>query len=117
MDEPHDCLCPKFCRAVDILGRRWTCLILSILLEGPRRFSELEHGVPGIGGRMLSERLKALEAYGIVERRVQAGSPNRIEYNLTAKGHGLKPAIREIEAWADLWEPSAVGATLAIAVS
>jgi DNA-binding HxlR family transcriptional regulator len=111
-DHPHDCLCPKFCRAVDILGRRWTCLILSILLEGPRRFSELEHAVPGIGGRMLSERLKALEAAGIVERRVQTGLQTRIAYQLTDKGHGLKPAIREIEAWANRWEPLPLGGTV-----
>ena len=106
MDQPNESLCPRFCRAVDILGRRWTCLILSILLEGPHRFSELEHAVPGIGGRMLSERLKVLEAHGIVERRVHAGGTARIEYSLTAKGFGLRPAIREIEVWADRWEPA-----------
>jgi len=107
MDQPHDSLRPCFCRAVDILGRRWTCLILSILLEGPRRFSELEHAVPGIGGRMLSERLKALEAHGIIARSVSSAVPARIEYSLTDKGNGLRPAIREIECWATEWEPSA----------
>ena len=105
MDLPNEELCPRFCRAVDILGRRWTCLILSILLEGPHRFSELEHAISGIGGRMLSERLKVLEAHGIVERHVSDGSPTRIEYALTAKGLELRPAIREIEVWADRWEP------------
>ncbi|HEV3309095.1 MAG TPA: helix-turn-helix domain-containing protein [Chloroflexota bacterium] len=115
MDQPGDALCPKFCRAVDILGRRWTCLILSILLEGPHRFSELEHAVNGIGGRMLSERLKVLEAHGIVERQAHAGAPARVEYRLTAKGQSLRPAIREIEVWADRWEPSLVVVDLATA--
>lgn len=105
MDHRRECLCPTFCRAIDILGRRWTCLIVSLLLESPRRFSELEHGVPGIGGRMLSERLKALEAQGIVERQIHDQSSSKIEYCLTAKGHGLESALREIEVWADKWEP------------
>lgn len=116
MDASQDPLCPKFCRAVDILGRRWTCLILSILFDGPRRFCEIEHAVPGIGGRMLSERLKVLERHCIIERRVFSESPARVEYSLTAKGHGLRPAIQAIETWADRWElgqPSSAGLLMA----
>lgn len=104
MDEPSDCLCPRYCRAIEILGKRWTCLILSALMGGPRRFSEIEHAVPGIGGRMLSERLKDLEVHGVIERHPQPIAPARTVYRLTAKGHELRPVIREIQAWADRWE-------------
>lgn len=80
-------------------------MILSILLDGPCRFCELEHSVPGIGGRMLSERLKTLERHGIVERHAAGGPRTRVDYRLTPKGYGLEPAIHAIAAWADRWAP------------
>jgi DNA-binding HxlR family transcriptional regulator len=104
MGEETDCLCPRYCRAIDILGKRWTCLILRVLLLGPRRFTEIEHAIPGIGGRMLSERLKDLEAHGIVVRQVYPETPVRIEYCLTEKGYALHRVILEIQAWADRWD-------------
>jgi len=104
MYQEDDALCPKYCRAVDVLGKRWTCLIVSILLQGPRRFTELEHSIPGIGGRMLTERLKDLETNGIVERQVGPSPSARLEYALTSKGDGLRRVIQEIELWADQWD-------------
>ena len=104
MHQESECLCPKYCRAIDVLGKRWTCLILSILLQGPRRFSELEHSIPGIGGRMLTERLKDLELHGIVERLACQTPSGRIEYALTAKGSALRRVVSEIQVWADEWE-------------
>ncbi|MBI3966690.1 MAG: helix-turn-helix transcriptional regulator [Chloroflexi bacterium] len=97
-------LCPKYQRAIDIIGKRWTGLILRALLPGPRRFGELTETVEGLSGRMLSERLKELELAGIVERRVYPETPVRIEYALTSKGLGLQRAIEEIQHWAEEWD-------------
>jgi DNA-binding HxlR family transcriptional regulator len=97
-------LCPRYQRAIDIIGKRWTGLILRVLLGGPRRFGEIEYVVGGLSARMLSERLKELEACGIVERRVYPQTPVRIEYQLTEKGLGLQQALDELQRWADRWE-------------
>jgi DNA-binding HxlR family transcriptional regulator len=97
-------LCPRYQRAIDIIGKRWTGLILRVLLAGPRRFGEIEDVVGGLSARMLSERLKELEACGIVERRVYPEAPVRIEYALTEKGRGLQRALDELQRWADRWE-------------
>ncbi|HZS01549.1 MAG TPA: helix-turn-helix domain-containing protein [Chloroflexota bacterium] len=99
-----DELCPRYQRAIDIIGKRWTCLILRVLLAGPRRFGQIEDVVGGLSARMLSERLKELEACGIVERRVYPQTPVRIEYALTEKGRGLQRALDELQRWADAWD-------------
>jgi DNA-binding HxlR family transcriptional regulator len=112
MYQEDDCLCPRYCRAIDVLAKRWTCLIVSILLQGPRRFSELEHSIPGIGGRMLTERLKDLESHGIVERQVGPPATARVEYALTSKGDALRRVIHEIELWADQWDSTATEAAV-----
>ncbi len=85
---------------MSLLGKRWTGLILRALLSGETRFSAICSYVPGLSDRLLSERLKELEAEGMVERRVIDGSPVRTEYSLTRKGAALKPAVRTIQAWA-----------------
>jgi DNA-binding HxlR family transcriptional regulator len=103
-DKCGDELCPRYQRAIDIIGKRWTCLILRVLLAGPRRFGQIEDVVGGLSARMLSERLKELEACGIVERRVYPQTPVRIEYSLTDKGLGLQRALDELQRWADHWE-------------
>ncbi|HZU05377.1 MAG TPA: helix-turn-helix domain-containing protein [Chloroflexota bacterium] len=100
-------LCPRYQRAIDIIGKRWTGLILRVLLDGPRRFCQIEAVVDGLSARMLSERLKELEACGIVERRVYPETPVRIEYALTEKGRGLQRALDELQRWADRWECAA----------
>jgi DNA-binding HxlR family transcriptional regulator len=102
-ETPNDELCPRYQRAIDIVGKRWTCLILRVLLAGPRRFGQIEDVVGGLSARMLSERLKELEACGIVERRVYPQTPVRIEYCLTEKGRGLQRALDELQRWADAW--------------
>jgi DNA-binding HxlR family transcriptional regulator len=98
-----DEICPRYQWAIDIIGKRWTCLILRVLLAGPRRFGQIEDVVGGLSARMLSERLKELEACGIVERRVYPQTPVRIEYTLTEKGRGLQRALDELQRWADAW--------------
>jgi DNA-binding HxlR family transcriptional regulator len=95
-------LCPRFEKAMDILGKRWTVLILSQLLIGSRRFSEIETALP-ISGRLLSERLKELEEEGLVTRNVYPEVPIRVEYALTTKGSELSPIIKGIEGWASNW--------------
>ncbi|SET52144.1 transcriptional regulator, HxlR family [Oceanobacillus limi] len=95
-------LCPRFEKAMEIVSKRWVGLILSELLNGKKRFSEMETDLP-ISGRLLSDRLKMLEKEGIVERNIYSEFPVRIEYSLTEKGEGLKPVINEIQNWSDVW--------------
>ncbi|MDQ6823237.1 MAG: helix-turn-helix transcriptional regulator [Candidatus Eremiobacteraeota bacterium] len=96
-------LCPRFHRAAELLGRRWTGAILRTLLAGPQRFNELLAAIPGISDRLLTERLRELESEDIVRREVQAGSPVRVSYRLTERGSELGPVMREIGAWAERW--------------
>src|SRR5204862_2548057 len=95
--------CRLYHRAVELVGKRWTGAILLVLLDGPLRFSEIRQLVPDLSDRLLSERLKELEAEDIVERRVLEGSPVRVEYGLTSKGQALEPAVRALKSWANAW--------------
>ena len=92
--------CVYYHRAVELIGKRWSGAILAVLMDGPLHFSEIRRAVPEISDRLLSERLKELEAEGLVERRVIDGSPVRTEYSLTDKGQALKPALRTLQSWA-----------------
>lgn len=94
-------LCPKFQVAMDILAKPWNGLIIATLEEGPLRFSELAERLESIGDRMLSARLKELEARGLVSRRVHAGPPVRVDYTLTETGHGFKQVAAAIATWGD----------------
>jgi DNA-binding HxlR family transcriptional regulator len=93
-------VCPRFHAAVELIGRRWTGSILFTLIDGPHFFRELLAAVPGISDRLLSQRLRELEAEGIVERTVHDGAPARVSYRLTAAGRELEPALRELYRWA-----------------
>jgi DNA-binding HxlR family transcriptional regulator len=95
--------CPVFHRAVELIGRRWTGAIVRALLLGARRFGELTESIPELSDRMLSERLKELEAEGIVERTVIPATPVRVEYHLTEKGRALAPVLDAVSAWAGEW--------------
>jgi DNA-binding HxlR family transcriptional regulator len=88
---------------VELVGRRWTGAILRVLMDGPLRFSEIAQSVPELSDRLLSERMKELERRGIVERTVIPGPPLRVEYELSAMGHELEPALTELERWANRW--------------
>jgi DNA-binding HxlR family transcriptional regulator len=96
-------VCPYYHQAVELLGKRWTGAIVDALLSGPRRFSSIAQAIPQISDRLLSMRLRELEAEGIVERDVLDGSPVRVEYGLTSKGAALEPAIGALRAWARDW--------------
>ncbi len=95
--------CPLYARALDVLGRRWTGLILRVLLTGPHRFNAILSAVPGLSDPLLTQRLRELEAEGLVVRRVLPGSPVRVEYELTEAGRALEHVVREISAWASQW--------------
>ena len=86
MNEVHDGVTCAVAATSDLIGSKWTALIVHDLSEGPRRFTELEHACPGISPRTLSERLHMLERQGIVERHSYPESPPRVEYELTDKG-------------------------------
>ena len=101
MDFEH--MCPLYEKAVEILGKRWTGLILRALMDSPRRFTQIRAYVEGLSDRLLSERLQELEAEGIVERRVHTGRPVQVEYALTKKGAALRPVLDAIQSWADRW--------------
>jgi DNA-binding HxlR family transcriptional regulator len=96
-------VCPHFHAAVELVGRRWAGAILWCLCERPHYFAELAEAIPGVSDRLLSQRLRELEAEGLVERSVHAGAPARVSYALSEKGGELEPAIRELHRWAGRW--------------
>ncbi len=95
--------CSLYHRAIELVGKRWTGAILLVLMDGPLRFSEVKQLVPDLSDRLLSERMKELEAEGIVKRRVIGDTPVRVEYELTGKGRALEPAVRALRSWARDW--------------
>jgi DNA-binding HxlR family transcriptional regulator len=96
-------LCPRFHQAVELIGRRWTGAVVQTLMSGPRRFNELLAAIPGISDRLLTERLRELEAANVVKREVRPESPVRVVYQLTERGFELRPALEEIGKWAERW--------------
>jgi len=100
--------CSLYHHAVELIGRRWTGAILLVLVEaGPLRFSEIRVLVPDVSDRLLSERLKELEAEEIVLRSVYDETPVRVEYELTAKGKALQPALKALKQWSHDYCPDA----------
>ena len=102
--------CPYYHEAVELIGKRWTGAILSVLLgaappesRAGLRFSEIAQAVPELSDRLLSERMKELEHEGIVARRVIDETPVRVEYALTDKGRALQPAVHALKDWAREW--------------
>lgn len=87
--------------AMEIIGNKWTALILRDLVSGPKRFSTLEKSVVGINPRTLSQRLDDLEAHAIISKASYAEVPPRIEYTLTEKGEDLVPVLKQMAAWGD----------------
>ncbi len=95
--------CPLYHEAVELVGRRWTGAILRVLMDGPLRFSEVAQAIPELSDRLLSERMKELEARGMVQRTVIPGPPLRVQYELSKMGSELEPALIEIQSWARRW--------------
>src|SRR4051812_34477345 len=97
--------CPHFHEAVELVGRRWSGAILEVMrtADRPLRFSEIAAAIPDLSDRLLSERVKELEARGVIAREVPPGPPVRVTYSLTAMGHALEPALSELKSWAQAW--------------
>jgi DNA-binding HxlR family transcriptional regulator len=89
--------------AADIVGAKWTALLIYDLAGGPRRFRDLEHSCAGISSRTLAERLRALEREGVVRRHSYPESPPRVEYELTEKGRALLPIVDAMTAFGRSW--------------
>ena len=98
----HDEECAVACTA-DIIGSKWTAVIVHDLSEGPRRFSELERSCRGISPRTLSERLRLLEREGLVARQSDDPAARRTSYELTDKGEALLPIIEEMRKFGHVW--------------
>lgn len=102
-------MCPRFEAAFCILGKRWNGLLIQVLLSGPKRFKDISALIPTMSDKMLSERMKDMEAAGIVVRNVYPETPVRIEYTLTDKGLALQPVMEAIGQWAEQWVNESIG--------
>lgn len=91
--------CPV-ARTLDLIGERWTLLLLrDLLLHGPRRFLDFQTSLPGVAPNILSARLKTMEDNGLVRRELYSERPPRLEYVLTDKGKSLGPVVRAMREW------------------
>jgi DNA-binding HxlR family transcriptional regulator len=87
-------------RALDVIGERWSILILrDLLLQGPRRFQDFQESLRGVAPNTLSSRLKDMEARGVIGRRPYSDHPPRLEYYLTDKGKSLGPVLKALRDW------------------
>jgi DNA-binding HxlR family transcriptional regulator len=99
----RDEFCPEFHQAIELVGRRWTGVIVRSMLGGASRFCDIAVAVPNMSDRMLAKRLKELEAHTIITRTVTGDTPVRVDYALTPKGRALEDAMDELRKWADRW--------------
>jgi len=91
--------CPV-ARTLDLIGERWTILLLRDLLrQGPRRFQDFQTSLPGVAPNILSARLKSLEDNELVHRQLYSDRPPRLQYVLTEKGKSLGPLVRAMRDW------------------
>ncbi|MFC5528529.1 winged helix-turn-helix transcriptional regulator [Cohnella yongneupensis] len=96
-------MCPKYESAAELLGKKWTGLIIRVLLGGPKRFKDIKEQIPDMSDKMLTDRMKELESLGILTRTVYPDMPVRIEYELTEKGRNLEEVILSIQSWGENW--------------
>lgn len=99
-----DRVCPHFHDAVELIGKRWAGAIVWTLTGGPCYFAQISQAVPGLSDRLLSQRLRELEAAGLVARSVHPGTPPRVSYRLTDKGRELEAPLRDLGSWAKRWQ-------------
>jgi len=104
-DEKLSPFCTRFASLMDLLGRRWAGVILRVLLGGPHRFNEIIAAIPDLSDPLLTQRLRDMEARGLLVRRVSTASPVRVEYELTDSGRDLEKAMRALAEWAEKWLP------------
>ena len=106
MEKELSTFCPAYHHAVELIGRRWTGAILRALLADVKRFNDLATAIPGLSDRMLAERLRELEAEGVVTRTVTPCTPVRIDYRLTEKGQALESVVQAVAGWVEAWPES-----------
>lgn len=94
-----DCQCRAFQTAIEVLGRPWNAFLLTMLQEGPLRFSEIAARPNGPGDKILSARLKELEGRGLVRRTVDPGPPVKVTYELTRQGRAFDEVAAAMVAW------------------
>ena len=99
MGQPRN-VCPRYQSAAELIGRRWSAAVIRVALDGPARFSDFRDAVDGLSARLLAQRLRELEAAGIISRQPPGG---RSLYELTDKGRALATIVVEIEQWATEW--------------
>src|ERR1700733_10933663 len=95
-----DCDC-SIIGSINIISGKWKPVIIWMLLSGPRRFGELHKGIQGIALKVLSRHLKELEADGIINRKVFAEVPPKVEYSLTEKGESLTAIMKALANWSN----------------
>jgi DNA-binding HxlR family transcriptional regulator len=109
-------VCALYHQAIELIGKRWTGAIISLLFRGPLRFHVLVSAVPGMSERLCADRLRELEEAGLVTRRVLPGPPVGVEYTLTEAGRDLNESLGAVGRWAHRWlgpaaaQPSIVAA-------
>ncbi|MEV4238106.1 MULTISPECIES: helix-turn-helix domain-containing protein [unclassified Nocardia] len=86
---------------LDRISDKWVSLILNALTDGPLRYAEINRVISGVSPKMLTQTLRTLERDGLLERRITAEVPVRVDYELTALGHSLQPVMRAIKTWAE----------------
>ena len=91
----------RLTRAFALLGKRWSGIILGLLLQGPAHFAVLARAIPGISERMLSDRLAELARAGLIDRRVLDGPPLGVVYELTESGRAMGPGLFKLGEWAE----------------
>jgi DNA-binding HxlR family transcriptional regulator len=101
-DHQRDTICPV-ARTAEIIGGKWTLLIIRDLVSGVKRFHQLERSLQGISPKTLSERLRTLEEDGIIMRQTFAEVPPRVEYSLTEKGQALAAVIESMRTFGKRW--------------
>lgn len=90
-------------RTVNVIGGKWTLLILRDLFDGTKRFGELRASLTGISPKTLTEKLRILERDGIIERKIYPEVPPRVEYSLTKRGQTLETIIEAMREWGTQW--------------
>ena len=97
-------VCGRYSAAADLLGKRWSVSVVAVIVEHRQvRFNQLRAAVPGITSKLLSERLRVMEAAGLVERHVIDSVPVLVEYRVTEKGAALAEFVAALQRWADAW--------------
>lgn len=99
----EEAYCARFHYAIELIGRRWTGAILLALRCDRSRYSDIRDAVPGLSDHLLCDRLRQLEAAGLIQREVAPTTPVQVRYRLTSMGDGLGPVLDAVSDWANQW--------------